>query len=145
MAVDIERLLEEGKTVSFTPIGNSMLPLFRDRRDSATVAPCEAYKRGDVALYRRIGDKLVLHRIVKVRDDRFWFTGDWQWEIEGPLKRAQILGKMVAFERSGKHHETSEPLYRFIFAIWLSLRPLRPAFIKIATFIRFFPKGRTER
>lgn len=140
MAADIEGLLKEGKTVSFTPIGNSMLPLFRDRKDTATVAPCDRFKRGDVVLYRRPGDRLVLHRLVKVKGDSFWFTGDWQSEVEGPLAGACVLGKMVSFERAGKKHNVSEPFYRFLFGTWLFMRPIRPVFMGIAAFIRFLPE-----
>ena len=138
--IDIESILREGRAVSFTPIGYSMLPLFRNKNDVATVAPCDRYKRGDVALYRRPGDKLILHRIVKVRGNEFWFTGDWQWKVEGPLSGDHVFGRMVAFERAGKKHDVSEPLYRFLFGTWLFLRPIRPVFMGIAAFIRFLPE-----
>ena len=126
---DIEKLLEQGKTVQFGPIGYSMYPLFVPGRDEAVVAPADPsrLKRGDVALYRRDESILVLHRIWKRRDDGFYMVGDNQSQIEGPLRPDQIKGVLVQIIRKGRRFSVKNIPYRVLAAVWLAMRPLRPA------------------
>lgn len=126
---DIEKLLEQGKTVQFGPIGYSMYPLFVPGRDEAVVAPAdpEALKRGDVALYRRDESILVLHRIWKRKSDGFYMVGDNQRQVEGPLRPDQIKGVLVQIIRKGRRFSVKSIPYRVLAAVWLAMRPLRPA------------------
>lgn len=126
--IEIEKLLSEGKTIQISPIGYSMYPLFVPGRDMARIAPSDGTNlaRGDVALYRREGSILVLHRIWKREGERFYFVGDNQKEVEGPLPVQQIRGKLVGFERRGAYVSVKHPVYRLMSALWLWLRPVRP-------------------
>lgn len=126
--IEIEKLLSEGKTIQLSPIGYSMYPLFVPGRDMARIAPSDGTKlgRGDVALYRREGSILVLHRIWKREGDEFYFVGDNQKEVEGPLPIQQIRGELVGFERNGTYISVKNPAYRLISALWLWMRPVRP-------------------
>lgn len=126
---DIEKLLEQGKTVQFGPIGYSMYPLFVPGRDEAVVAPAdpEALKRGDVVLYRRDESILVLHRIWKRKSDGFYMVGDNQRQVEGPLRPDQIKGVLVQIIRKGRRFSVKSIPYRVLAAVWLAMRPLRPA------------------
>lgn len=126
--VDIEKLLVQGSFVQFKPQGYSMYPLFVPGRDEAVVAPAspERLKRGDVVLYRRDRDILVLHRIWKRKGEEFYLVGDNQKEIEGPLRPDQMKGILVQIIRNGRQFSTRNLLYRFLAALWLRLRPLRP-------------------
>ena len=94
--MDIEKLLEQGKRLRIKPRGYSMYPLIVPGRDEVfveRVSP-ESLRRGDVVLYRRRDeDILVLHRIWKREGDAFFLVGDNQKEIEGPLEASQIKGK----------------------------------------------------
>lgn len=125
---DIEKLLEQGKTVQFGPIGYSMYPLFVPGRDEAVVAPADpaVLKRGDVALYRRDESILVLHRIWKRKSDGFYMVGDNQRQIEGPLRPDQIKGVLVQIIRKGRRFSVNSIPYRVLAAAWLAMRPLRP-------------------
>lgn len=131
---DIEKLLEEGRAVQIKPNGYSMYPLFVPGRDEAVIAPADAgkLKRGDVALYRRDGSILVLHRIWKRKGDQFYMVGDNQSEIEGPLRGGQIRGELVEIIRSGKRFSVKNPIYRLLSGFWLFLRPFRPVISKAA-------------
>ncbi len=126
---DIEELLRDGRTIQFKPQGYSMYPLFVPGRDEAVVAPADVSKlrRGDVALYRRDGSILVLHRIWKRRGDEFYLVGDNQKEIEGPLRPDQMKGVLVEICRNGRRISARNPLYRMLAALWLWMRPFRPA------------------
>ena len=116
--------------MQFSPIGYSMYPLFVPGRDEAVVAPAadpSRLKRGDVALYRRDESILVLHRIWKRRDDGFYMVGDNQSQIEGPLRPDQIKGVLVQIIRKGRRFSVKNIPYRVLAAVWLAMRPLRPA------------------
>ena len=126
----IEKLLRDGETVEFSPIGWSMYPLIRPDIDTVIVEPVEAGKwimRGDVLLYRRAQSILVLHRLYQIFPDGYYFVGDNQTEIEGPLKKQQILGRAVAIRRNGKKlYRMNHPIIFLYSGAWLFVRPLRP-------------------
>ena len=126
--IDIEKLLAQGSAIQFKPQGYSMYPLFVPGRDEAVVAPVspKRLKRGDVVLYRRDRDILVLHRIWKRKEEEFYRVGDNQKEIEGPLSPDQMKGILVQVIRNGRQFSTKNVFYRFFAALWLRLRPLRP-------------------
>ncbi len=126
--MEIEKLLLEGRTVQVSPIGYSMYPLIVPGRDTVQIKRVDVsrLRRGDVALYRREGSILVLHRIWKRRGDSFFFVGDNQRDIEGPLPSQQICGKMIAVERKGIYIPVENIRYRAFSAVWLWMRPFRP-------------------
>lgn len=132
--IHIEDLLRDGKTVQVPPTGYSMYPLIVPGRDQVVIAPAdrEEYRRGEVVLYRRDGSILVLHRIWKRKKDGYYMVGDNQKEIEGPLRRDQILGVMVCVIRRGRGIPTRNLLYRLLSGIWLWMRPIRPVLSRIA-------------
>lgn len=144
--IDIEALLAEGKSIRIHPQGYSMYPLFVPGRDEAVIAPAgeRRLRRGDVVLYRREGSILVLHRIWKCREDRFYMVGDNQSEIEGPLKIEQIKGILCQVIRKGRSFSVKNPLYRLAAALWLFLRPFRPVLSKAAARIKKALRGKAE-
>lgn len=136
--LSIEELLLNGMTVRIKPQGYSMYPLFIPGRDEALIeaAKPDELKRGDIALYRRSGSILVLHRIFKITDDGFFMVGDNQTEIEGPLRPDQIRGRLTGFIRRGHSISTSNIIYRMISSLWLAMLPLRPFMWKLSGFVR---------
>ena len=135
---NIEALLEAGHSVQFAPQGWSMYPLISDGRDQVIVIPAKGHKlrRGDVALYRRPGDILVLHRVWKITPEGVWFVGDNQKIPEGPLRREQIRGVMSAVLRNGKTIPVTDARYRLYNRLWLLARPLRPSLSRIAAALK---------
>lgn len=124
---NIEAILDSGRAVKITPQGYSMYPVIVPGRDAVIVQKEEPakLKRGDVALYRRDGSILVIHRICRINEKGFYMVGDNQTEIEGPLRPDQIRGKMVALIRNGKEKDLRSLRYRLPCAIWLFMRPVR--------------------
>ncbi len=59
---EVEKLLSEGKEVSFTPRGNSMLPFLRGGEDSVVLCGVKDIEVGDMLLVR-LSDRYVLHRV----------------------------------------------------------------------------------
>jgi hypothetical protein len=128
--VDIEKLLAQGTTLQLHPKGYSMYPMFVPGRDEAIIAPVEVekLKRGDVVLYRRKNSILVLHRLCKKNKKGFYFVGDNQVEVEGPLHSEQMKGVLIGFIRKGRYISVKNPIYRCTSSLWLFLRPIRRCF-----------------
>lgn len=136
MKIDIEKVLKTGQAIQIKPIGFSMYPLIVQGRDEVIIEPVDSsvvgsLKRNDVVLYRRDNGRLVLHRIYKVKNKRFYMVGDNQMEIEGPLYEYQIKGIMVAVIRNGRMISTDNFVYVLYSRVWLRLRPLRGTIGKI--------------
>lgn len=136
--INIEALLDSGKSIQIYPRGYSMYPLFVPGRDQAVIVPAETgkLKRGDVVLYRREGSILVLHRIWKRNAEGFYLVGDNQSEVEGPLKEEQMKGVLCQIVRNGKSFSADDPIYRMLAAVWLRLRPFRPFLSKTAAKVK---------
>ena len=94
--IDLEQLLRDGNIIRIKPQGYSMYTLFIPGRDEALIHQTTSTdcRRNDVVLYRRDRSILVLHRIDKITEEGFFMVGDNQWEIEGPLRSDQIIGKL---------------------------------------------------
>lgn len=141
--MDIEKLLQEGKTICIKPRGYSMYPVLVPGRDEVIVEPVadRSLRRGDVALYRRDkeaenGGILVLHRIWKVKPEGLYLVGDNQKNVEGPLRKNQMKGVMVGMNRKGKYISVTHPGYRLFTMLWLWMRPIRPYISKIMATIK---------
>ena len=136
---DVEKLLLGGQCIQIPIQGYSMYPMLVPERDEAIIQQTEVslLKRGDVVLYRRLKGILVLHRIWKVKGDGFYMVGDNQMELEGPLDKDQIRGKLVAIVRKGKTISVTNPFYLFYSRTWLLLRPCRH---RIALLVHRFRK-----
>jgi len=100
--IDIEVLVEcmqdafaLGKTFSFTPFGDSMLPTFKNGEDTVTLAPCKKPKIGDVVFYKRPSGKYTLHRIVGKLRGGYMLCGDNENIIEYPVYPEAMLAKIV--------------------------------------------------
>ena len=137
-AVDIECLLAQGQSIQIQPQGYSMYPMFVPGRDAAVIEQADAsrLKRGDVVLYRRASGILVLHRVWRVRKDGFYFVGDNQSEVEGPLQASQLRGVLTGFIRKGKYISVRNPVYRLASLLWLFLRPVRPVLSNVAASVK---------
>ena len=94
--MDIEKLLEQGKRLRIKPRGYSMYPLIVPGRDEVfveRVSP-ESLRRGDVVLYRRRDENiLVLHRIWKRKGDAFFWWATIRKKSKVPLNPRRLRGK----------------------------------------------------
>lgn len=134
-------LLSEEQQIRIHPQGYSMFPFFSGYRDTLYIRrPAAEPKRGDIALYRRDNGMYVVHRIHHSKHTtdatgsdsvQYFFLGDQQTAIEGPLDASQILGIVDHYERKGKCIDCNHnKAYLFLSRLWLILRPVRPLFLK---------------
>ena len=131
--IKITDLLSEEKSVQIKPIGYSMYPLIVPGRDEVIISPIRGRKlhRGDVLLYRRKNSKLILHRVYKIKENGFFFVGDNESLIEGPIDKASVYGIMTAFYHKGKKIKTNNFFYYLSWQLWLLLLPFRKPIGKI--------------
>lgn len=142
----IQKQFCQQKEVCIYPQGSSMWPLLIEKRDCVTVMPAslKTWHRGDVMLYQRNDYVLVLHRLHHKDKRGYYFVGDNQTAIEGPLRKEQLLGVVTRFQRNGHSFSRHQPLYLIISHLWLLCRPIRPTLSKIvkkaAIILKLMPK-----
>lgn len=134
----VRSILEEGKEVPLVVTGNSMMPFLIDRRDQVLIKRIERpLKKGDIAFFQRENGQYIMHRIHFMRkDDRtgenqFYFIGDGQKNIEGPIKETQIFGVITGVLRKGKYLDEHTFTWGFFENIWRYVIPFHPLIIKI--------------
>ena len=124
--------IQEGKIVRIVPHGFSMVPFMTGSRDEVNLVQIDGeIKRGDIVVYRRDNGVYVLHRIYKVRGNEYYLLGDAQTNIEGPLRREQIIAKVLSYYRKGKLITCQSKKEKFEYKLWFFLRPFRPMIIKL--------------
>lgn len=74
--------------------GRSMYPLIK-QGDQLTIkfCPSENVKKGDIIAFRR-NNKTIVHRIIKITDDKILEKGDLQERGE-IISKTQIMGKVI--------------------------------------------------
>ena len=123
--------LKPGEFLSLTPKGFSMCPTFLGGRDQVYVtAPDFPLSKGDIAIFLRKDDTYVIHRVCKVKSqNEYYFLGDNQTKIEGPIFEEQIHGIVTHIVKKGKVIDCNKNFsYKLYSKLWLFFRPLRPFF-----------------
>lgn len=139
----VRSVLEEGKEVPLVVTGNSMMPFLIDRRDQVLIRRIEKpLKKGDIAFFQRKNGQYIMHRIHFIRkDDRtgenqFYFIGDGQKQIEGPILENQIFGVITRVCRKGKYLDEHTFTWKFFKNIWRYVIPFRMLLIRIYSLFR---------
>ncbi len=121
----IREKLAEGKSVSFTPHGVSMLPMLRPGVDTVTLSPITGrLKKYDLPLYRRDSGKYILHRVVKV-GQTYSIVGDNHIGYETGVRDDQLIAVVTSFCRGGKEISVRAPSYRLYCRFWHYTRFVR--------------------
>lgn len=101
-----------GEKVMLTVTGNSMLPFLRDGRDSVVLGKLEKPpKRGDIVFFKRANGAYVLHRVVKRKGDLYYFSGDAQRVVEGPIEKGRLLAICESVVRDKEEISKNSPLW----------------------------------
>ena len=125
----IEDVLEKEGVYVATICGISMYPMLRNRRDTVVIKPYTGrLKRFDVPLYK-VGDKYILHRIIKVLPDSYIIRGDNLQHKEYGITDEKILGVLTSFYRDEKEVDMDGYAYKTYVYIWHYIFYLR-TFVK---------------
>lgn len=131
--------LNNGKTVSFIPKGNSMLPMLRNGEDVVMLKKPEGRLHlSDVAFYyRRETDSYVIHRVVGFqKDGSYIMLGDNNITKEYNIRPEDIIAVMTAFYRKGKMYETKSFKYKAYCEYLYWIRPFRRGYIRLKSKIK---------
>ena len=136
--IDILRtVIDEGKEVNMRVLGSSMAPFVVHERDTIYFKrPERKLKKGDIAFFQRNNGQYVVHRIYKIKGDEYYFVGDNQTLIEGPIEKGQIFATVTRVIRKGKEIRPGDPWWLFFEKIWINMIPLRRITIKAYGLIR---------
>jgi signal peptidase I len=82
--------------------GASMMPTVWPG-DILIVRSCNTneFEPGQIVLYRRDG-KLVAHRIIRIQDDLLTTRGDSVRHDDSPIRKCDVVGRVVALVRRGR-------------------------------------------
>lgn len=126
-AAGIKELLDAEGFYVGPPVGVSMWPMLRNRRDAILVVPAsECLKRYDVALYRR-GQMMVLHRVLGLYENGYVICGDNCIALER-VPFDQVFGVLKGFYRDDRYVDCGmSRSYRAYSRLWVALGPVRRA------------------
>jgi len=125
LITDYTQAIEKYGFYIATPIGTSMLPLLRERIDTVKLVAPNDLKKHDVVLYMRNDKTLVLHRIIRIKDDLFTMCGDNQFMLEKNVKRSQIIALMEGFYRGEEYIPTTDKEYQKYVKKIIRKRPIK--------------------
>ena len=132
----IRETLAEGKTVTFSPMGISMLPMLRQGVDTVTLSPLpEKLKKYDLPLYRRDNGQYVLHRVTDV-GETYTCMGDNQFVPEPGLRQEQMIALVTAFTRGEKAYRVESLPYKAYCRVWHHTRFFRHVWRRIKNKLR---------
>ena len=136
LAPVIEQTVSDGRKVKFTITGNSMFPLFSDRRDRVIVEKAESVKKYDIVLHLRDDGHYILHRVIGVKNGLYTIAGDNEISRERNVRPDQIIAKVTAFERKDRECTTDSKLYKLYSRVWLLIFPFRRVLLRIMLSVR---------
>lgn len=129
---EYESLLRQGAELPLVVSGESMLPFLRPGRDTVYLkAPNAPLRRGDIAFYRRFDGSYILHRVYRAEPGKYWFLGDAQIRVEGPLPAACVFACVTAVRRGARLIRPGSPAWRFLAGLWLKAVRHRPRLLKL--------------
>ena len=111
-------LMLEGREVTLTPLGSSMLPFIRGGKDAVRLRKNPTVAVGDIILVRLPG-RYVLHRLICKDGDRLTLMGDGNLAGTETCTKADVLGTVVAIERGSRVVKPGNGLW------WRRLKPFR--------------------
>ena len=127
----IDGILKEKGRVVTVPVGFSMWPMLKNRKDHIVIEPLNRpLKKYDVPLYRYNGGvKYVLHRIIKInKDGSYVICGDNLWRKERKVTDEMISGVLVGFFKGERYIDCeTDKRYHIYIRIWRFIYPVRVA------------------
>ena len=118
--------LANGQKVRWLPFrGVSMMPMLRQGKDSVELAPLpEKLKKYDLPVYRYPSGKIVMHRVVAVKEDHYICLGDNTYEYE-TIYPEQMIAVVSAFRRGRKRIGVEDWNYRLYSRVWCAIYLVR--------------------
>lgn len=128
----LKGLVDEGKEANMHVLGSSMAPFVVHGRDVIYFKkPERKLRKGDIAFFQRKNGQYVVHRIYKTEGNQYYFVGDNQTDIEGPIDKGQIFAAVTKVKRKGKMIEPGDFWWEFFARVWIRIIPVRAFLIRL--------------
>ncbi|MBH1939379.1 S26 family signal peptidase [Mobilitalea sibirica] len=123
----VKEIIDFGKHIRITVTGMSMYPFLRSNKDSVVLKATEYsnIRKGDIVLVQMDSKQYILHRIVRRKKHFFYMCGDAQTVSEGPIRKDQIIAKVIHVWREGRCISCSNLYWRILSFNWILLFPFR--------------------
>lgn len=127
LAEEIKLLLSGNHSVTITARGNSMNPVFRDRRDKVIISPIKdkPLKRGDVIFTVTRDGRYVIHRIIKTDRENITLLGDGNIAITENAAVKDTIGLVTGYIRNEKERSCRSMRWKIYSLVWMALKPVR--------------------
>ena len=126
LITEMASLLEEGIEVTFKVKGHSMWPFYKHDKTNVTLLKGPV-KKLDVVL-AKYQNRYVLHRILKINQDRLILRGDGAI-LKETVKQKDIIGKVISHQTKKLVSETSK-VYKLLVMLHL-YNPLRRVYLRL--------------
>ena len=144
IAPQLTDAISAGGRICLVVTGSSMTPFLKHERDRVCLCAWEEKDRkcGQILLFQRQDQSLVLHRIRKILPDgKLLMNGDAQRWCE-TISAEQVLAVVTSIERKGQHISCNSIWFWLWNWLWYPTRPIRPILFKLRR-ILFSKKGGT--
>lgn len=123
---EVTSILDEGRHVTISTSGNSMLPFIHGGRDSVELVRDGVVNVNDAVLAKIDNGRYVLHRIIRIDGDDVTLMGDGNVRGTEHCRIGNISGRVLFIVRkNGKRIDCSAPAFARKVRIWRRLLPLR--------------------
>lgn len=118
----IEKYINENGEFIAIPVGTSMYPMLRNRRDSVYLIKYngDGLKKYDLPVYKRADGMQVMHRCLGKDDDGYIMCGDNQWILEKGVKDEAIIAVAKGFYRDERYISNNNIIYKAYYKLWCS-------------------------
>ena len=129
----IEQYIKENGDFIAIPVGTSMYPMLRNRRDSVWLVKYDGkgLKKYDLPVYKRLDGTQVMHRCLGKDKNGYIMCGDNQWILEHGIHDDQIIAVAKGFYRDEKYIPNENVFYRLYYHFWSMNLYLRKCILRV--------------
>ena len=126
---EIDRMLQNGHSVTMRAKGNSMFPFIRSERDSVVLQKMKNMAVGSIVLARLQNGSYVLHRVYQLEKEGMVLMGDGNLCATEHCRRNEVVGVVVKIIRDGRYVDCTSRRELLKAWMWRKLLPVRRALL----------------
>lgn len=126
---EIDRMLQNGHSVTMRAKGNSMFPFIRSERDSVVLQKMKNMAVGSIVLARLQNGSYVLHRVYRLEKEEMVLMGDGNLCATEHCRRNEVVGVVVKIIRDGRYVDCTSRKELLKAWMWRKLLPVRRALL----------------
>ena len=129
----IEKYINENGEFVTVPVGTSMYPMLRNRRDSVYMVKYDGkgLNRYDLPVYKRKNGLQVMHRCLGKNEHGYIMCGDNQWMLEYGITDEQVIAVVKGFYRDEKYIPVTKWYYRLYCRFWCMSLWMRKQMLRV--------------